>query len=183
MNNKSHNTNRHGIFTYTPLVYSTYLGKHEKSLLMYYAHHYNWKSGEASYHSQERICDAIPMSPRSYLSARTNLKKLGWIYVWKEYIPGLDNVVIRVKPMLGRDDPELLAKKGGRPPLVLNKHQKLVEDFKAKHPELSKYPKVQKLAFPVQKQSLRVQKMLQTGQKVLTNYESLRPSIMKLNEI
>lgn len=183
MNNKTKLTDRHGVFTLTPLIYSAFLDKHEKALLLYYANHYNWKKGEASYHSEKRICDAIPMSPKTYRGARENLEKLGWISVWREYIPGHDNICIRVRPMLGRDDPKIFVSKGGRPPLEQQKHQKLIDDFINKHPELCNYPRVQKLAFPVQNQSIRVQQMLQKGQKVLTNYDSLRPSIMKLNEL
>lgn len=176
-------TDRHGPFAYTPLVYSSFLGKSEKSLLLYYANHYNWKNDEASYHSEARICGALPMNPRTYRAARKSLKELGWIEEWREFIPGLENVVIRVRPMLGRDDPKIFADRGGRPPRVQEKHQQLIEDFRDKHPNLCTTIRVQKLAYSEQSQSIRVQKLLFSGQEALTNYESIRPSIMKLNEL
>ena len=72
-----------------------------KALLWCYAYAFKWKTGTASFYSQERICAITGMSPKTYQKARKYLESLGWITVQKRSRRKPPLIWVKV----GKDDP------------------------------------------------------------------------------
>ena len=157
---------RHGAFAYQPLIYAAFLGKHEKQLLTFYSDVFNWTEGNESWYSQESILRQLGfMSPASYQSARKRLEELGWISTYLRLRQGNTHPSVHVKVMLGRDDPDLFLRRGGRTPEEAEAYEALRKHFSIQHPRLCKHPKFKKLGYIHQDQSTKFNISLMDAKK------------------
>lgn len=163
-----------GLFAYNAVIYKAFLNKSQHSLLAYYSQAYNWTDRKPSFHSQERICRILDMSPGTYQDAKRDLEKLGWISTEKKHVEGHDFASVHVTVHVGRDDPKRAMKAAktklgkarldeekkstvymGRNPAEQRKYEEAINHFNKLHPWLAKQPKFKKLAFPARNQSTR----------------------------
>lgn len=173
---------RRGLFAYNEVIFQAYLSKTQHSLLAYYAMAFNWTNMEPSYHSQEKICRILDMSPSTYQTARDELEDLGWISTKLQFTPNSEKKSVHVWVHCGRDDSRRASKieqarikkaskeaqdiledtepldfRGGRNPAEWKKYEKAKDNFERLHPELAKKPKFKNSTIPSGSQSKRIQ--------------------------
>lgn len=165
---------RDKLFAYMPVVFEALLDKHCKSLLLFYAWAFNWSHWEESWYSEKEILDKTGLGNDAYRDARKKLEKLGWISTWRERKHGHTYSSVCVIVLVGRDDPDVLTKRGGRNPLETSTYQALVSHLLFKHPKLGeKRPNLRKIEYPAENQSTNYRKTQLEGRKHPTNNEEL----------
>ena len=88
---------------YVEMVLNCRLKSYDKSLLMYFAHRYNFKERRPTSMSIRRAANDLDIDKKTFLKYRKHLEQLGWLEVIEGRRNGTNKVILRI----GHELPDL----------------------------------------------------------------------------